>query len=249
MKRNGIWILIIIILIALFWYYCDSQSKKMMDDRNKAIAEAVDSALKAAEANRSVHEPHVRTRIVYVEKEVPAKKAEASKEEPAKKANVFTDDRDGQEYSYIDVGGTQWMAENLNFSTDGSWCYEGNADNCNNWGRLYTWDAAANACPDGWHLPDDSEWDHLINHYGGHDLAGKDLKEGGSSGFDALMAGYRDKKGFYGKVDSSAYFWSSTAQTDHYASFKGMYKEYSNLGIYTYTKPDGFSVRCVRKAE
>ena len=61
-----------------------------------------------------------------------------------------------------------------------------------------------------------------------------------------MMAGYRDKKGYYGKVDSSAYFWSSTDQDEHYASFKGMYKEYSNIGPYTYNKPDGFSVRCMK---
>ncbi|MEJ2596205.1 MAG: FISUMP domain-containing protein [bacterium] len=245
MKRNGLWILIIIILIAIFWYYCDSQRKKFETEKQAAIAEAIDSTRKADESKRTVHEPDVRTKIVYVEKEAEQKAPEKPKKEP----DTFTDARDGQQYHYIDVDGTKWMADNLNYETDDSWCYEGNAENCKNWGRLYSWNSAKEACPDGWHLPSDEEWDQLFNFYGGHDVAGKALKEGGSSGFNAQLAGYRDKKGVYGKVDSSAYYWSSTEETEQYASFRGLYKDYSNIGLYTYTKPDGFSVRCVKDAE
>jgi len=248
MKRNGLWILVIIILIAIFWYYCDNQRKKFEAEKEEAIAAAVDEALEAERAYQSVHEPPVRTKVIFVEKEASEKKS-SEQSTPEKEPNTFTDERDGQQYSYITVNGTQWMAENLNYETEGSWCYEGNADNCRDWGRLYTWEAATEACPDGWQLPDEQVWTKLIDNYGGRELAGNDLQEGGSSGFDVLFAGYRDKKGFYGKVDSSAYFWSGSEKDEKYAFFSGFYKGYSNVGMYTYTKPDGFSVRCVKKEE
>ena len=245
MKRSIICIIIIILVALGLWYYFDGKIKQLETERDAAIELAIAEALENAKSRGVAKEPPVRTKIVYVEKEVPAKEPAKPKADP----NVFVDSRDGKQYKFIDVNGTVWMADNLNFETEGSWCYEGNADNCKNWGRLYTWEAATEACPDGWHLPADEEWNQLIWHYGGNDLAGTALKEGGSSGFEAMMAGYRDKQGFYGKVDSSAYFWSATEQNDRYAHFKGMYKDYANIGPYTYTKPDGFSVRCVKNKD
>ena len=242
MKRSIICILIIVILGVVLWYYFDGKIKKLEAERDAAIELAVAEAIELNKSKGVAKEPPVRTKIVYVEKEVPAKEPKQPKKDP----DMFTDERDGKQYKFVEVDDMTWMADNLNYESEGSWCYEGNADNCNNWGRLYTWNEATEVCPDGWHLPNDEEWGKLIWHFGGNDVAGKALKEGGKSGFDALMAGYRDKQNFYGKVDSSAYFWSATEQNENYASFKGIYIDYSNIGPYTYTKPDGFSVRCVK---
>jgi uncharacterized protein (TIGR02145 family) len=160
---------------------------------------------------------------------------------------MLVDERDGQEYKIFESGdGNWWMAQNLNFATPGSWCYDLKDENCSDWGRLYTWEEATTACPEGWHLPDDDEWNALLNYYGGVHYAGKALKEGGESNFNAQLSGYRDKAGFFGKINESAYYWSSTEQNADYASFKGIYKSVDNVGAYTYTKPDGLSVRCVK---
>lgn len=35
--------------------------------------------------------------------------------------------------------------------------------NCGYYGRLYFWDAAVNACPDGWHLPNKKEWKEQVS--------------------------------------------------------------------------------------
>jgi uncharacterized protein (TIGR02145 family) len=244
MKRSGIWIIILIILIAIFWWYCDSQKKKLEKEKEVAVAEAVDSALAAYESYQNVHEPPVRTKIVFVEKEAPKEKKKA----PAKPANIFTDDRDGKQYKYMENEDHRWMAQNLDYASEDSWCYEGDVKNCEMWGRTYTWNAAMEACPDGWRLPSEEEWDKLIWAYGGNEVAGRHLKAGGSSDFEILMAGYRDKKGFYGKADTSAYFWTSTESPKdaRYAFFRGFYKEYSNVGPYPYTKADGLSVRCIQ---
>jgi uncharacterized protein (TIGR02145 family) len=243
MKQFGICILIIILLLAGFWFYMDNKCSKLQNEKDEAIAAAVASAIDSVKSHRALNPPPVRTHIVYVEKPAPKKKVDKTKR------NVFTDTRDNQEYSFIDVDGTLWMADNLNYKSDDSYCYDAENAKCDNFGRLYTWKAATNTCPDGWRLPNDDDWKKLIWHNGGIEYAGKELKEGGESGFNALMAGYRDKHNFYGKVNESTYFWSSTEQNENYASFRGMYHNNDNIGPYTYTKADAFSVRCIKDEE
>ena len=51
------------------------------------------------------------------------------------------------------------------------------------YGRLYNWYAATDVrgiAPVGWHVPNNTEWNTLINYSGGNDLAGGKLKEIGT---------------------------------------------------------------------
>ena len=242
MKRSIICILLIIIVGLILWFYFDNEIKKIKAERDAAIELAVQEELENYKLKSALLDPPVRTKIVYVEKE--------AQEKPKKEKlppNTFIDERDGQEYKYVEFDDLLWMDENLNFVSSNSWCYDNNPENCDKWGRLYDWNAAKTACPEGWRLPKDEDWSKLISRFGGNDVAGRYLKVDGGSDFDILMAGYRDKLGFYGKADSSAYFWSGTEITDKYASFKGFYNDYANVGEYSYTKPDAFSVRCVKE--
>jgi uncharacterized protein (TIGR02145 family) len=130
----------------------------------------------------------------------------------------FTDSRDGKFYKTVKIGGQVWMAENLNYAAKGSKCYEDDEANGARYGRLYNWETAKNACPAGWHLPSDEEWETLVNYVGGESTAGKKLKStsgwnnngNGTDdfGFSALAGGLGYSSG--GCCDASYYgiWWS-----------------------------------------
>jgi len=86
----------------------------------------------------------------------------AEPEPPTWNYSTFTDARDGKTYKYIKIGNKEWMAENLAYEiANGSWDAGGTKQYGAKYGRLYTWDAAKDAVPSGWHLPTDAEWKEL----------------------------------------------------------------------------------------
>jgi len=184
------------------------------------------------------------------------------KEEDGPKCESFTDTRDNQTYTAVKIGDQCWMAKNLNFATPtGSWCYANNNTNCNNYGRLYTWQAATTACPTGWKLPTDSEWKTLEMALGmsqadanitgwerGTDQSTK-LKVNGSSGFNALIAGKKDPgSGPFGDLNVFGYFWSSTtmAGIDSKAWRRTLSPSEPRVFRGDFPKEYSFSVRCLK---
>jgi len=93
-----------------------------------------------------------------------------------KNIKSFTDPRDNKQYKMVTIGNQTWMAENLNYNASGSKCYDNDENNCKKYGRLYNWETAREACPNGWYLPSKIKWDILVNFAGGKDIAGKKLK-------------------------------------------------------------------------
>ena len=133
------------------------------------------------------------------------------------KNGKLVDSRDGEEYNVAYIAGYYWMAENLRYADTNitealkgnTWCYENDKKECEKLGRLYSWNAAIEACPVGWELPTNQNWKQLlsyINEYNGNEKSGTSLKSLESwdndiasptnrFGFNALAAGRRNNDG------------------------------------------------------
>jgi uncharacterized protein (TIGR02145 family) len=147
-----------------------------------------------------------------------------------------------------------------------------------NYGYLYNWYAATDSrklCPDGWHVPTDSDWNKLVKFiHSGADTsmsltqsttAGVKLKSKATRpsnpigwnpviparpvtddyGFSALPAGWRDQAGFFNDIRDRVFFWSAT-ESGGGPWYRAM--EHNLDGFYrnTFWKSGGFSVRCLK---
>lgn len=152
----------------------------------------------------------------------------------------------------IEIGNQIWMAKNLNIQTEDSWCFDDNPENCDTYGRLYTWDAAINACPDGWRLATIEDWDELYEHVG-NSTAPLKAKEWGNSNwnsscFTALPGGHRHTNGSFGYfAESSGAWWTATEGNIGGTMHVQIRKNTSILHTSNaFSKQFGFSVRCIR---
>lgn len=173
---------------------------------------------------------------------------------------TLLDDRDGQTYKAVKIGAQWWMAENLNYKTDNSFCYNDSAEYCEKYGRLYTWAAAMDSagtwstngkgcgyghscllspfnihgvCPDGWHLPRDAEWDNLFTAVGGQSTAGSMLKS--MSGWNGSGNG-TDAYGFSalpaGIRDGNGNFYGLGYYADFWSSSEHFSNNAYNMHLY-----------------
>ncbi|WP_295098542.1 fibrobacter succinogenes major paralogous domain-containing protein [uncultured Fibrobacter sp.] len=171
----------------------------------------------------------------------------------------MTDLRDGKTYKTVTIGNQTWMAENLNYEVNyksNSFCYKDSTKYCAKYGHLYTWDAAMKACPDGWHLPSEDEFNTLFAAVGGQSVAAKMLKS--SSGwqdgngldnyaFSALPVGRRyPDDGRYYLNGYAAYFWSSTENSSYGANYIYMDDNSDNPEIDNSDLSLAYSVRCLK---
>jgi len=145
----------------------------------------------------------------------------------------------------IRFGNQVWMAGNLDVNVQGSWYFNEDPENGRQYGRLYSWEAAKKACPAGWHLPSDDEWTELINYLGGEDIAGKQLKITGASGFNAPLAGYADGHSYW-FLNVYGGYWSSTIFDETHAWYRYFTKKDNSFTKTYFSKNYGFSVRCVK---
>lgn len=165
------------------------------------------------------------------------------------------------------------------------WCYDDKLENCAVAGRLYTWTAAIDSvklandtsnpqncgyntdcvlpakvqgiCPQGWHLPDSTEWNALIAEAGGADDAGKKLKsrigwtqngEGENTyGFSAMSGGEKGCANGFCNGGDFVHFWGAEYDGGNANCMEIGWEDYAALNHYsTY---NGFPIRCIKDAD
>ena len=176
------------------------------------------------------------------------------------------DARDGQLYKTVSIGNQVWMAQNLNYSDvsnmpelDGNtWCYDDNRSNCNVAGRLYTWAVAVNSlCPEGFHLPDTTEWNTLFAFVGGNANAGPilcsligwdDVNGTDDFGMSVYPAGERYHSGSFDSEGAKAYIWTAVELPDETenSAYVVYITEEDAVSFKKAFKDNGASVRCIK---
>lgn len=206
-----------------------------------------------------------------------------------------TVDYGGQIYNTIQVYGQCWMKENLNVGTmlyvpemptnNGTiekYCLGDMETYCSVYGGLYFWNEIMNytfvtggqgICPEGWHIPDDIDWQILEgavdsefkigdtewqnNDWRGMDVGGN-LKQTGTQhwtppntgatdayGFSTLPSGYYVQNEFWG-VWYKSYHWSSDINNKYYRNIDWNQTKIKRDNSGGTGNQLAFSVRCVK---
>lgn len=180
----------------------------------------------------------------------------------------LTDVRDNQIYATQQIGTQCWMSQNLNYGIyilsqtyqydnciPEKFCYSDLASSCTQYGGLYQWDeliqyetteGAQGLCLPGWHIPTESEWNVLFSHLNGNGNAGDSLKAGGTTGFNALLAGVRYLNIEWSFGNMTTFFWTSTLDSQLHAIAHGMHMENNSVSLYNSSRANAFSVRCLK---
>lgn len=171
---------------------------------------------------------------------------------------TFKDPRDGKVYKTVNIGTQTWMAENLRWKAPDEFrAFDDDEANAAKYGYLYTWTAAGNGCPAGWHLPTLADINTLTVFLGGENAAGNKLKSTtlwespsspatNSTGFNSLPTGYYRHDGSFNNFGTMSTFWVSSECDEEKAMYMLMTNDesgfYKTCGPKTYY----FYVRCIR---
>lgn len=171
----------------------------------------------------------------------------------------------GQNYNTVQVFNQCWIKENLNYELGGSWWAFNDSIYGEKYGRVYTWNSATNACPEGWHLPTDNDWKILEINLGmtlqqADSIGNRGTDEGtklkASSGwvntsngtdivgFSALPGGGRGCDGEFWEVDYSGWWWSATEFNSENSWYRSIVNE--NVHRNYFKKNCAYSVRCLK---
>lgn len=210
----------------------------------------------------------------------------------------LVDGRDNNTYKTVKIGKQIWMAENLRYlpsvnqpenisyenmfnpmyyvygyvGTDATEAKE--TEEYKIYGVLYNQAAAKKACPIGWRLPRDSDWNSLEKAFGMdgsaiRDIGNRGKNEGVSmagdtalwsvkgkvdfkkhmsdkSDFMVLPAGYVGIDRKYHDIGGKASFWSSSEYCDGFSYYRSI--GVNSFGVYRNNSDNtsGMSVRCVK---
>ena len=140
-----------------------------------------------------------------------------------------------------------------------AWCYYKNDSSIGSiYGRMYNWYAVNDPrglSPKGWHTPTDNEW-MVLENFLGFSNAGLRLKckvggdknenDNNSSGFCALMGGYRGREGGFTGIEEFVYLSGSTEYKENVIWGRGLHFADSTMMRCGLDKEYGLYVRCIK---
>lgn len=167
---------------------------------------------------------------------------------------TYTDPRDNTVYKTItfvrvhhgkEIRRT-WYAENVKYDIEGSLIYNNTTEYEAAYGRLYNYEQANRACPEGWHVPTIIEWRHLFHYFGGVHHSGKYLVSGMDSHLDLLFGGFANPDGSFEGIGEHGNWWDNELKDDRSAGIITIAKDddeiyHSRVGDRHY-----LSCRCVQ---
>ena len=122
---------------------------------------------------------------------------------------------------FVKIGDQEWMTRNLNIPVEESRCYKDEPENCEKYGRLYTWSQAMaldpkydtqelgflftpyrGICPEGSHLPTREDWQTLERYLDNHPEY--------TAYFTNQIGGFYWYEGYYKNEDYETLFWSAS---------------------------------------
>ncbi len=182
---------------------------------------------------------------------------------------------EGKTYNTVQIGTQCWLKENLNVGTRidvaqnasnndtiEKYCYDNNETNCDTYGGLYQWNEAIQydtspgtrgICPSGWHIPTNAEFETLVSSVNNDGNALKSIGQGtfggqgtNTSGFSALLVGFRHFYNYFCNFGDIVYFWSTTENSSFGATSLGLLYNEDYIYVGSSSKEYGFSIRCVK---
>jgi uncharacterized protein (TIGR02145 family) len=180
----------------------------------------------------------------------------------------------GDESPTVQIGNQIWTAQNFDLTVDRygrnipqamtqhewekafenknpAWCYYLNqTTNGEKYGKLYNWYAILYLAPEGWHVPNEEEWNTLDKYSGSKSISAEKIKDptffdvkNSTNGFNARPGGNRSS---YGTFDQPVYWWSTTEEEGNGAYAMKLFLKTNVITTENLLKGDGCYVRFVK---
>lgn len=155
----------------------------------------------------------------------------------------------------------EWKKAGLEGKPAWSYCYN-DPKNGEIYGKLYNWFAVNDKrglAPFTWQVPNEKEWNYLIEFLGGDAIAGVKMKHttgwyrnnngNNLSGFTGVAGGYRNDEGEFiaSLLDIGGYWWSSTSKNEQESFIRFLGWNIDSIKNGNIKNSFGFSIRCIRE--